>query len=95
MSTLQKTSIDAQQPSYLWNQSTLTVVWGQPKSDFLKELNALPMDDNFENDSSNDSLNQVRNEFNSEEDRRLRKLVAMYGDVNWTRISKVMFKSAK
>ena len=95
MSAKQKTSFNAQQPSVLWNQSTLAAGWVQRKNDYLEELYALPMADNFEDDSSNDSLKKVRNEFNSEEDRRLRKFVAMYGDVNWTRISKVMFKSAK
>ena len=56
MSAMQKTSLNAQQPSVLWNQSTLAAGWVQRKNDYLEELYALPMADNFEDDSSNDSL---------------------------------------
>ena len=92
---MQKTSIDAQSTNYnLWKQPS----WSQAKSEYLeKQQFALPMSDNIENDSSDDSFKRVIKIelFSSEEDNRLRKFVTMYGDVNWTRISKLMLKSAK
>ena len=52
---MQKTSIDTQ-PTCLWKQPTFAA-WGRPKNDYLEELFALPMADNFDEDeSSNDSV---------------------------------------